>query len=247
MAAAAGPAGRVCDRRPASATLATWFVHSSLSIVLLVMSFAGSGLIEPRLALALVIGANIGGALAPYMAQSGADVEARRVPLANLITRAIVGLAVLPFLGPVVAVAVADRSVGDAPRGQLPYRLQHRAALVFLPLIDVVAWAVPPPAAGQAGGRRSRPAAPSRPQRARHAAEALGCAMRETLNLGDRVADMLRQTMDVFESNDPKAGEGDRGTPTTRSTGSTRRSSSTSSRPRAPSSARRTASATSRS
>ena len=31
-------------------TLATWFAHSSLSIVLLVMSFAGSGLIEPKLA-----------------------------------------------------------------------------------------------------------------------------------------------------------------------------------------------------
>src|SRR6266513_3048672 len=52
-------------------TLATWFVHSSLSTVLLVMSFAGSGLISPPLALALVIGANVGGALAPYMAQSG--------------------------------------------------------------------------------------------------------------------------------------------------------------------------------
>ena len=36
-------------------------------------------------------------------------------------------------------------------------------------------------------------------------AEALGCALRETLNLGDRVADMLRQTIDVFERNDPKA------------------------------------------
>src|SRR5688572_310865 len=48
------------------AVLATWFVHSSLSIVLLIMSFTASGLVEPRLALALVIGANIGGALAPY-------------------------------------------------------------------------------------------------------------------------------------------------------------------------------------
>src|SRR4029450_2378177 len=83
-------------------TLATWFAHSSLSIVLLVMSFAGSGLIEPKLALALVIGANIGGALGPYMGQAGADVAARRVPLANLMTRAIVGVALLPFLGQAV-------------------------------------------------------------------------------------------------------------------------------------------------
>ncbi len=35
-------------------------------------------------------------------------------------------------------------------------------------------------------------------------AEALGCAMRETIYLGDIVADMLRQTMDVFERNDDK-------------------------------------------
>ena len=31
-------------------------------------------------------------------------------------------------------------------------------------------------------------------------AEALACALRETLNLGDRVADMLRQTIEVFET-----------------------------------------------
>jgi phosphate:Na+ symporter len=34
--------------------------------------------------------------------------------------------------------------------------------------------------------------------------EALACALRETLYLGDRVADMLRQTMDVFERSDQK-------------------------------------------
>jgi phosphate:Na+ symporter len=34
--------------------------------------------------------------------------------------------------------------------------------------------------------------------------EALGCAMRETLHMGDRVADMLRQALVVFEKSDPK-------------------------------------------
>lgn len=186
-------------------TLATWFVHSSLSTVLLVMSFAGSGLIEPRLALALVIGANIGGALAPYMAQSGADVEARRVPLANLMTRAIVGMALLPFLGP----AVEWLSMIDASAARLPVNFHTffnvAAALVFLPLVDVIAWAC----------RRLLPAKAvvDDPGKPRHLdpnvldspTEALGCALRETLNLGDRVADMLRRTIDVFERNDPKA------------------------------------------
>jgi phosphate:Na+ symporter len=186
-------------------TLATWFVHSSLSTVLLVMSFAGSGLIEPRLALALVIGANIGGALAPYMAQSGADVEARRVPLANLMTRAVVGIALLPFLGPIVQ----GLSMIDASATRLPVNFHTAyniaASLVFLPLVDVVAWAC----------RRLLPAKPmvDDPGKPRHLdpnvldspTEALGCALRETLNLGDRVADMLRQTIEVFGRNDPKA------------------------------------------
>ena len=186
-------------------TLATWFAHSSLSIVLLVMSFAGSGLIEPKLALALVIGANIGGALAPYMAQSGADVTARRVPLANLITRAIVGVALLPFLSQ----AVEWLSLVDASATRLPVNFHTAfniaAALVFLPLTDVVAWAC----------RRLLPdkPVPDDPGKPRHLdpnvldspAEALGCALRETLNLGDRVSDMLRQTIDVLERNDPKA------------------------------------------
>jgi phosphate:Na+ symporter len=186
-------------------TLATWFVHSSLSTVLLVMSFAGSGLIEPRLALALVIGANIGGALAPYMAQSGADPAARRVPLANLVTRASVGLALLPFLGP----AVEWLTLIDPSATRMPVNFHTAfnvlASLIFLPLVDVVAWAC----------RKLLPdkPMPDDPGKPRHLdpnvldspAEALGCALRETLNLGDRVADMLRQTIEVLERNDAKA------------------------------------------
>jgi phosphate:Na+ symporter len=187
------------------ATLATWFVHSSLSIVLLIMSFTGSGLVEPKLALALVIGANIGGALAPYMAQAGAEVEARRVPLANLITRGIVGLALLPFLGPVLqAMTWLDPS---AARLAVNFHTAFNiaTAILFLPLIDVVAWLC----------RRLLPDRPvaDDPGKPRHLdpnvldspAEALGCALRETLNLGDKVADMLRQSIEVFAGNDSKA------------------------------------------
>ena len=185
--------------------VATWFVHSSLSVVLLIMSFAGSGLVEPRLALALVIGANIGGALAPYMAQSGAEVEARRVPLANLLTRAVIGVALLPFLGPIVNwLTMIDPSVIRLPVN-FHTGFNVVASLVFLPLVDAVAWVC----------RKLLPDRPvtDDPGKPRHLdpnvldspAEALACALRETLNLGDKVADMLRQTIDVFERSDPKA------------------------------------------
>ena len=187
------------------ATAATWFIHSSLSTVLLVMSFASSGIIGPELAISLVIGANIGGAVAPYFDQSSADIEARRVPLGNLITRGVVGVAVLPFLAPIhhwlafIDAAPARLLVNFHTTFSLV------AAIVFLPLIDQLA-------------TLCRRLLPSRPQaddpgRARHLdasvldtpAEALACAARETLNLGDRVADMLRQTIEVFEKNDQRA------------------------------------------
>jgi phosphate:Na+ symporter len=185
--------------------LATWFVHSSLSTVLLVMSFAGSGIVNPQLALALVIGANIGGAVAPYFDQSSTDVEARRVPLGNLITRAVVGVALLPFLEPILHWL----TIVDAAPARVAVNFHTAfslvAAIVFLPLTGPLA----------ALCRRLLPSRPQAddPGRPRHLdpnvldtpAEALACAMRETLNLGDKVEDMLRQTMDVLERNDPKA------------------------------------------
>ena len=186
-------------------TLATWFAHSSLSIVLLVMSFAGSGLIEPKLALALVIGANIGGALAPYMAQSGADVAARRVPLANLMTRAIVGVALLPFLGQ----AVDWLTLVDASTTRLP--VNFHTAFNVLAVAGLPAagrrrrLGLPPPAARQAGPRRSRQAAASRSQRARFAGRGAGLRAARDAEPRRSRGDMLRQTIDVLERNDPKA------------------------------------------
>jgi phosphate:Na+ symporter len=184
--------------------LATWAVHSSLSTVLLVMSFAASGIVGPAMALALVIGANIGGALAPYFDQPATNPAARRVPLANLITRLAVAAALLPLIGPIAhGLALLDPT---------PARMAVNfhslfsvvAAIVFLPLVDPVA-------------RLCRYLLPNKavaddPATPRHLdanvldtpAEALACALRETLYLGDRVADMLRQTIDVFERNDPK-------------------------------------------
>jgi phosphate:Na+ symporter len=184
---------------------ATWFVHSSLSTVLLVMSFSASGIVSPPLALALVIGANIGGALAPYLDQSATDIEARRVPLSNLISRLVIGVGFLPFLVPMTHwLALIEPSPARmAVNFHTLFSLV--AAVVFIPVTDQMA----------ALSRRLLPAKPvaDDPGQPRHLdanvldtpAEALGCAMRETLNLGDRVADMLRHTMDVFERGDQKA------------------------------------------
>ncbi len=67
------------------AAIITWGCHSSVVMVLLVGSLAANHVISAPETLALVLGANVGGALPPMLHAS--TVAARRVPLGNLLVR----------------------------------------------------------------------------------------------------------------------------------------------------------------
>ncbi|HVY00834.1 MAG TPA: Na/Pi cotransporter family protein [Pseudorhodoplanes sp.] len=182
----------------------TWLVHSSLSIVLLVMSLAAANVIPSPLALALVLGANVGGAVAPLLSLSGSAPAGRRVPLGNLMMRAAIAVPLLFAVAPIADLL----SQVEAHSGRMVINF-HTAfnllvALVFLPFTAFVA---------QAAGRilPDQPEAED-PGKPKHLdpnvfdtpSEALACAMRETLHLGDRVADMLRQALQALEKSDTK-------------------------------------------
>ena len=67
----------------------TWAAHSSVAVVLLVMSFAAKGVVPPDAAFALVLGANLGTAINPVLeGVAGDDPVARRLPIGNLLNRA---------------------------------------------------------------------------------------------------------------------------------------------------------------
>jgi phosphate:Na+ symporter len=186
------------------AAIVTWLAHSSLSIVLLVMSFAAAGLIPLPTALAMVLGANLGGAIAPFLDQAGQTAKARRVPLGNVAMRAIGAVIALPFLG--LAARFLAEIEAEPARVVINFHTGFNlaAALIFLPLTGLIALLVSrllpdKPAPEDAGAPRYLDAAvldtPS---------EALACAMRETLHLGDNVERMLRQTMEAIERADMK-------------------------------------------
>jgi phosphate:Na+ symporter len=180
----------------------TWLAHSSLAVVLFVMSLAAGELVSGTLALALVLGANIGGAVAPFTALAGSQVAARRVPLANLVARAAFAILALPFL------ASVERLLGflstDAGRLVLNFHTAFNVALALLflplltPLVRIVKWLLPAPAQ-VADSRRPQHLDPSVLDTP---SEALACAMRETLNVGDIVLDMLRRSLAAIEGND---------------------------------------------
>src|ERR1051326_4879405 len=83
----------------------TWVAHSSVTVVLLVMSLAYSHFITPVASLALILGANLGSAINPLVEGSHSDNPAsRRLPLGNLLNRLVGCALVLPFLHPITQV-----------------------------------------------------------------------------------------------------------------------------------------------
>src|SRR5579863_3914222 len=76
----------------------TWAAHSSVTVVLLVMSLVYSHFITPPAALALVVGANLGSAINPLLEGShGSGSAGRRMAVGNLINRLTGCALVLPF------------------------------------------------------------------------------------------------------------------------------------------------------
>ncbi len=178
----------------------TWATHSSVAIVLVIVSFAAQGTVPPAAAFALVLGANLGTAINPMLeGASGADPVARRVPLGNLLTRlfgVVVGLILLPHIGPWLVTFESQnaRAVADFHTA-----FNLLLALIFLPLLKPYAallrrWL---PA-------HTDPADPSRPLYLDPAARnnpaiALGGAAREALRLADVVETMLIRLRESLE------------------------------------------------
>ena len=121
------------------AALLTWVSHSSLAIVLLVMSFAVGGVISIDLAFLLVLGANLGGVIPPIIATLSEGDLARRVTFGNAGFKIIGALLFLPFLGymPELLGRISD----DPARLVVNFHtlFNFTLALVFVPLVPIAA------------------------------------------------------------------------------------------------------------
>ena len=76
-----------------------WASHSSLATVLLVIALASTKSLDITVAFAFVLGANIGGAIPPFVATLSANRTARQPPLGNLLFRICGVVIALPFIG----------------------------------------------------------------------------------------------------------------------------------------------------
>ncbi|MFJ5369172.1 Na/Pi cotransporter family protein [Bosea sp. CER48] len=186
------------------AVAATWMVHSSIAVILLVATFAASGLFPPATALTLVIGANLGNALIPVLDQLGAPAAQRRAAVGNLLTRLLLALAVIPFVGPLSVWLTSLPMAGQRFAIEFHVGLNLVGALVFLPFVGPISAMVERFMPGKEDKAEAVAPRYLDPNALDSPTEALAGAMREALRLGDRVEVMLRDTMTLLEKDELK-------------------------------------------
>ena len=186
------------------AAILTWFAHSSLAMVLLIISFTVAGVVPLGVGFALVLGANLGGTLPAIVATLGSGADARRVAVGNFLFKAIGVALVVPFIGNLESAIAAVEADPARQIANFHTAFNLALAIVFIFLTGVAARltsALLP--------QRERGEDLAKPryldQRAmENPKTALAAAVRETLRMGDVVETMLGQTIDVFRNDDRK-------------------------------------------
>lgn len=185
------------------AALLTWAAHSSVAVVLLVMSLAYSHFITGEAAFALVLGANLGSAINPLIeGVTRGDPASRRLPLGNFLNRVVGVLIALPLLPWLAREFPALQPDAAKMTAEFHMAFNIVMAALFIGLLDaearLLAWLLP---------ERPRPADPSVPRYLDETALetpplALANAARETLRMGDMIETMLRDVMTALMNND---------------------------------------------
>ncbi len=184
------------------AALLTWVSHSSLAIVLLVMSFAVGGIITIDLAFLLVIGANLGGVIPPIIATLSEGDLARRVTFGNAGFKIIGAILFAPFLG--YLPELLGRISEDPARLIVNFHtlFNFTLAFIFVPLV---------PLAARIWERIIQPSTSSTDDDTPKFLDensigtpvlALACATREVGRMAETVDTMLRGVSECLRSDD---------------------------------------------
>ena len=180
-------------------TLMAW---SSLAVVLLTAAFVGSGLISLKVALFLVIGANLGSGIVAVVATAGSGTAGRRVALGNLLFKlagCVLTVALLPWME-VGLMALDPDPQRLVVNFHAAFNLLLAATLIWFtaPMARLAERLLPEEAEKdpRVAARHLDPAALDTP------ALATSNAVREVLRIGDIIESMLNGLLTVIRTND---------------------------------------------
>jgi phosphate:Na+ symporter len=184
------------------AALLTWLAHSSLATILLIVSLASAGIASLSLAFALVLGANLGGAMPAILATLRGPPAGRRVAVGNAVFKLAGVVLLLPFLGEIAL--WLPRIEVEPVRQIVNFHTAFNVglAVLFIGLTGTIGrlmerlFPEEVAATDDASPRYLDISMISEPT------VALASAARETLRMGDTLEEMLRDVIEVFRSDD---------------------------------------------
>lgn len=183
----------------------TWAAHSSVAAVLLVVTLASHGSLPDTAAVALVLGANLGGAMIAFMLTLRSSNEARQVILANALLRgggAALALSVLTSF-PQNLDWLGSTTAEQAINLHIAFNLfiAFLGQLLSLPVLALATRLMPAPAQPLQDMERLSAlddALLDKPD------QALACATREILHIGEDVEAMLSSVIRLFKAWDDR-------------------------------------------
>lgn len=177
--------------------LLAWAMHSSLAAVLTFAAFAGAGLVALPVAVALVLGANFGGAVVPVTLLWSAERPARVMAAGNFLARGTVSVLAVVLLAS--GVLPIPSTSGSATQMVVLCHIGLNAVLVIL-ILPIVGWPI-----SLAERWLQETATPTDetvsaldPQALGTPRLALACAQRELLQMGENVQAMLVPIAGLF-------------------------------------------------
>ena len=183
--------------------IVTWFMHSSIAMVLIIIGLAVSGTVSPQSALIFVIGANIGAGFIPFILTLKEKSEVRHIPLASLLVRTLVGVLLVPFIwiiSPFWNNAFDNVGLGIAMFHTAFNLLVLVVGVPFInTLADICKLIIPVKQQIKTIGAKLL-----LPEYINSPSKALNATEREVLTQADFVETMLQDVIDVIENDDLK-------------------------------------------
>ncbi len=183
----------------------TFVMHSSVAAILMFVAFVSLGVLPVGAGVSMILGANLGSAVLAIWLSRGMSIEARRVPMGNLILRgtgavlALILVNTTPVLAPLEA--VHDGQVLVTVHLAFNFVLLV-ISLPFVNLLERPVRALLPEARQPENGEPLRPASALDERVINNPQMALSSVTREILRMGEIIETMIRPVMELYESGD---------------------------------------------
>lgn len=182
--------------------LLAWLMHSSVAAVLMFVTFTAQGLLPAAAAMAMVLGANLGGSFIPFFLTLGTPAAARIIVTGNLVLRG--GGALIALL------LLANSAIPLDYLGATEARQTINLHLAYNMVILLVGLFLIKPVTRLLDGMMSDPVSEDAVMNERISAldenaldapdRALACAAREVLRIGETVEAMLSPVMGLYDT-----------------------------------------------